>query len=75
MYLYLKTAGVLQVVLGEGHPKSAEYCVGVDGRLYLQKGWKEFVIENGLKSQQVVVLNFFELKDRMFKITRDWLRL
>ncbi|KAE8805591.1 hypothetical protein D1007_18257 [Hordeum vulgare] len=34
-------------------------------------GWKEFVIESGLKSRQVVVINFFETEDRMFEITFD----
>ena len=61
-------AGILQVIFGEGHPKPAEYRVGVDGRLYLQKGWKEFVIESCVKSHQVVVLNFFEVGGCMFEI-------
>ena len=70
-YLRLKKKGILQVVLGNGHLKPAKYRVGVDGRLCLQKGWKEFVIDSGLKSEQVVVLNFFELEDRTVRITFD----
>ena len=70
-YLRLKKKGILQVVLGNGHLKLAKYRVGVDGRLYLQKGWKEFVIESDLKSEQVVFLNFFELEDRTVRITFD----
>ena len=70
-YLWLKKKGILQVVLGNGHLKPAKYSVGVEGRLYLQKGWKEFVIDSGLKSEQVVVLNFFKLEDRMVRITFD----
>ena len=70
-YLRLKKKGILQVVLGNGHLKPAKYRVGVDGRLYLQKGWKEFVVDSGLKSEQVVVLNFFELEDCTVRITFD----
>ena len=70
-FLRLKKKGILQVVLGNGHLKPAKYHVGVDGRLYLQKGWKEFVIDSGLKSKQVVVLNFFELEDRTVRIAFD----
>ena len=70
-YLRLKKKGILQVVLGNGHLQPAKYRVGVDGRLCLQKGWKEFVIDSGLKSEQVVVLNFFELEDRTVRITFD----
>ena len=70
-YLQLKKKGILQVVLGNGHLKPAKYRVGVDGRLCLQKGWEEFVIDSGLKSEQVVVLNFFELEDRTVRITFD----
>ena len=67
----LKKKGILEVVLGNGYLKPAKYSVGVDGRLCLQKGWKEFVIDSGLKSEQVVVLNFFELEDRTVRITFD----
>ena len=70
-YLRLKKKGILQVVLGNGHLQPAKYRVGIDGRLCLQKGWKEFVIDSGLKSEQVVVLNFFELEDRTIRITFD----
>ena len=70
-YLRLKKNGILQVVLGNEYLKPAKYRVGVDGRLCLQKGWKEFVIDSGLKSEQVVVLNFFELKDRTVRFTFD----
>jgi hypothetical protein len=72
-YLDLRKAGVLQVVSGEGHPKPAEYRVGVDGRVYLQKGWKEFIIESGLESQQVVVLNFLKLGIVCLKSRLTWL--
>ena len=70
-YVRLKKKGILQVVLGNGYLKPAKYSVGVDGRLCLHKGWKEFVIDSGLKSEQVVVLNFFELEDRTVRITFD----
>ena len=70
-YVRLKKKGILQVVLGDGYLQPAKYTVGVDGRLCLHKGWKEFVIDSGLKSEQVVVLNFFELKDRTVRITFD----
>ena len=51
----LKKKGILQVVLGNGYLKPAKYSVAVEGRLCLQKGCKEFVIDSGLKSEQVVV--------------------
>ena len=70
-YVRLKKKGILQVVLGNRYLKPAKYSVGVDGRLCPQKGWKEFVIDSGLKSEQVVVLNFFELEDRTVRITFD----
>ena len=65
----LKKKGILQVVLGNGYLQPAKYTVGVDGRLCQHKGWKEFVIDSGLKSEHVVVLNFFELEDRTVRIT------
>ena len=70
-YVRLKKKGILEVVLGNGYLKPAKYNVGVDGRLCLQKGWKEFFIDSVLKSEQVVVPNFFELEDRMVRITFD----
>ena len=70
-YVRLKKKGILEVVLGNGYLKPAKYSVGIDGRLCLQKGWKEFVIDSGLKSEQVVVLNFFELEDRTVRIMFD----
>ena len=70
-YVQLKKKGILQLVLGNGYLQPAKYTVGVDGRLCLHKGWKEFVIDSGLKYEQVVVLNFFELEDRTVRIMFD----
>lgn len=39
--------------------------------MYLQNGWKKFVVESGLKTGDVVMLNFFEVGDRIYEITFD----
>lgn len=39
--------------------------------MYLQKGWKDLVLQSDLETEEIVVLNFFEVDHRTFEITFD----